>query len=275
MAEGLQQFGAALTLAFQSFGSSTPATTFSVIGFGLLLIVAVLGFYAIRSEHRLPNGLGALLIFSLVAGVLFSLAGPGFTILTSKSKIPTVSREESFNRLKTNERVDWLIRLIAYDPAKDPGLEIGEIRSLGPPDHEFTWVGNYEELRGYSASEAARMAGLITGPRKHVSAIIFQLVGDLYPANTRGLLQIIRLLESEHHEELTNNLSLDLQKELNPEELTNLDDKVIHSYAWDNYRRYYSHFCRVTQKFRNAKYYIKKYIGEKAYAFVSGEINIL
>jgi hypothetical protein len=128
-------------------------------------------------------------------------------------------------------------------------LEIGRLSFLGPPTQEFTWVGNYEELRGYSAGEAARMAGLVTGPRKHVSAIIFELVGELYPASARGLLQIINSVEKEHHEELANNLALDLQKELNPEELENLNDKIIHSYAWDNYKNYYGHFCRIAQKF--------------------------
>jgi hypothetical protein len=127
------------------------------------------------------------------------MAGPGLTILESQHKIPTISRDDAFNRLKTNERIKWLIRLIDYDPATQGNLEIGEFPRIGPKEQRFSFVGNYEELRGYHVSDAVRMTGEIMGPRKHVSAVIFELVGNVYPANARGLLQAINKTENHLH----------------------------------------------------------------------------
>ena len=101
------------------------------------------------------------------------------------------------------------------------------------------------------------------GPERHVSAVIFELVGNLYPANARGLLQAISKTENYR---LTKNTSLDVAfnvlSQINPEEKTNLEDETIHSYGWDDYEQYYEHFCRLAQNFRRGEYTVKTFMGD-------------
>lgn len=105
------------------------------------------------------------------------------------------STAQAWADLESNRPAGHLIRLIAYDPQKEPGLAIDRLERLGPPDQLYSFVASYEEMAGYTATGTEERPPIERG--QHVSAIIFPRRSELYPANARGLLQIIRAVEQE------------------------------------------------------------------------------
>jgi hypothetical protein len=73
-------------------------------------------------------------------------------------------------------------------------LSIGHLTRLGKLPQRFTFVADYEELEGYSVNEAVRKLGGQIADSNHVSAIVFPRKSEIYPANARGLLQVIQRL---------------------------------------------------------------------------------
>jgi hypothetical protein len=249
---------------FRLIADNTASATLSVIGIVLLIIAIMLAVKAVRSKpEEMPAYLKAILFVSLIGGMVFSAVGPAIALFYASSSIQTVSLEKAFDNLENNERVNWLIRLIPFDPVEKPELGIGQLSSLGPKNQRYTFVASYEELRGYPVSQAVRMIGgnYVTG--NHVSGIIFQLGSrQLYPANARGLLQVIREVE-EHIESPADQLLLRGKPNvLNSDEVRDLNNIAIYSWRWQNYRARYAHYCELAHQFRcNSQYAARSFIG--------------
>src|SRR5207302_1056641 len=131
---------------------------------------------------------------------------------------------------------------IPFDPVADPGLKVGKLERLGPPKQFFTFVANYEELVGYTAKAALQMTGGTYTDGLHVSAIIFRLRGNLFPANARGLLQVVREVENRKDIELPQKF-LQASNLLNEGEIDDLKSIAISSYRLDNFADKYQHYC--------------------------------
>lgn len=151
---------------------------------------------------------------SLSFGALFCAAGPSVALLSvNKYSIPKISQDIAYKNLQDNSEVTWLIRLIPYDPNVHNELSIGNLKKLGPPSVRFTFVGPYQELKGYTVAEAVRrLTGSSPDPDMRVSAIIFHLNRKkvrLFPANARGLLQVVKFLEDDVSDNINNKLITD------------------------------------------------------------------
>jgi len=85
---------------------------------------------------------------------------------------------------------------------------------------------------------------------------------QLYPANARGLLQVVRDVEQRMDVSSDRLLISGKTNALNAEELTDLDNTAIYSWRWENYRTRYPHYCELAQEFRcKAKYAARANIG--------------
>lgn len=253
----------ALNSAFQAFATNKPTTAISVVGLFLLVITLILAIQAMRSEKSLGLWYRFGLVVSLVFGILCSLVGPGYAIIQARTTIAAIERNQAFENLKQNSRVSWLIRLIVFDPQASPYLEVGKFEKLGPPANKYTFVASYEELRGYHVSDAVRMTGGIMRSRQHVSVVIFPRPDMVYPANARGLLQVIDEIERGADSGITN--SFNVKEALNADEQDNLlgqESTNIGSWSWPSYGVYYKHYCDLTFKFRQGNYDAKRMVGD-------------
>lgn len=186
--------------------------------------------------------------------------------------------EQAFQHLKDNARVEWLIRLVPYDPNTQPGLAVGSgyttlpapsanssapqplLRKLGPENERYVFVADYFELRDYTVEEAINKVGGSFKNGNHVSAMIFPLRnGDLIPANARGLLQIIEGLDTENAQNRNycrfefSELSDEAKRNLGQGDLNKKGDDPafkINTWEWENYSQYYDDFRRAVKQFR-------------------------
>jgi hypothetical protein len=182
---------------------STSAAQFLMVAGFLSLIITLVSLIVVsRSPQLVPKWFRAVPPASLIFGVLFCAAGPSVALLSvNKYSIPKISQNTAYKNLQDNSEVTWLIRLIPYDP-NDPKdnneLSIGNLKRLAPPSVRFTFVGPYQELKGYTVAEAVRrLTGGSLGQDMRVSAIIFHLNKKkvrLFPANARWLLQVVKYL---------------------------------------------------------------------------------
>jgi hypothetical protein len=255
---------AGIATIFQILVSSPATATLSIVGLILLALAGFLVYLAANTEPaETPAFVQPLLYFCLVGGTLFSAAGPGLALFWVSQQKPllTVSRDAAFVNLENNELVRWLLRLVQYEVTnQDP--PVGKFDSLGPAEQRFTFVGAYEELVGYSAKEAAVMSGLEYHNSQPISAIAFPLAHyQLYPANARGLLQIIQKVEAQNNTEIQKPFLRDRNR-LSDEELKELEELSIESYRVMNFRDKYRHYCDLAQEFRcDNSYSAHKYIG--------------
>ena len=255
-----------LATIYQLIAANTWAATLSVVGFILLLTSIFASYRAISSKpEETPGYLRVFLFVSLIGGIVFSAAGPAIALFyVSEGPITTVSLESAFDKLKDNERAYWLIRLIPFNPQSAPQLAIGKLTNLGQKEQQYTFVAPYEELRGYSVERAIQMTGGTYHQGDHVSAIIFQLEPhQVYPANARGLLQVIldvenSLVDSKDHKFLLKDTDV-LKEGDNIRDLSNIS---IYSWRWDNYRARYKQYCKAAHEFRcNKAYSARELIG--------------
>lgn len=152
--------------------------------------------------------------------------------------------DQAFEDLRTNARLSWLVRMVPYDPA-NPVLKIDKLTHLGGPQEDFTFVADYAELRGYTAEQAARLAGGAIQPEQHISAILFPLPKErLYPASVRGMLQVIHEIDGQRAGEQAYRAA-PLEQLLSPAERADLANGKIASWAWDNYRQHFASYARV------------------------------
>jgi hypothetical protein len=105
---------------------------------------------------------------------------------------------------------------------------------------KFTLVANYQELRGYNVMDAVRMVGGQIRGFEHVEAIIFpldQILHDLYPANARGVLQVVQRLEDDSDPD---GVKIDhksiVHGTLSEQESADLTQRNIGTWAWDSYK---------------------------------------
>ncbi|MGO9698454.1 MAG: hypothetical protein ACLPX7_04230 [Xanthobacteraceae bacterium] len=247
----IKDFIAGISTIFTLVAGTSSTAILSVVGILLLILTAGLAAQAIKSTpQNTPNVLRIALFISLVGGMLFSAAGPGLALFwVSQSQIPRVSRQTAFTNLQNNEEVRWLVRLVAYDEQTDPQLAADRLQNLGPAKQLFSFVSAYEDLRGYSVQESVQMTGGKFRDGQHISAVIFPLRTQLYPANARGLLQAIQQVEARK------DIAIDRpflrgQNLLSKEELKDLEDDRIPSYRVENFLNKYQHYCELAQKFR-------------------------
>lgn len=242
-----------------------PATaTLSVVGLLLLFLAAGLSYLALtKKPEEVTRLLVVSLFVSLVGGMVFSAAGPGLALFwVSKSPIKKVPVAEAFKNLEGNSRVKWLIRLVQYDPIHQPELAVGKLDHLGPEQQQYSFVGDYDELVGYTAREALEKIGASYDPAKtRVSAIIFPLAmatRNLYPANARGLLQVVQNVEKSKAEIKERLLDGTI---LNTAELKDLTNVGMDSYQVTKFSEKYPHYCELTIKLQSGNYSAKDYIG--------------
>src|SRR5262249_45691857 len=173
-----------------------------------------------------------------------------------------IAPEKAFDNLQKNQYVGWLIRLIPFDP-KERDFSVTPPEQLGPELQKFTFVAPYEEIRGYPASEAVERFGGKARPR--LFGIIFQLPPGqniiLRPANARGLLQVIRLIEADQASQIDKPL-LKGTGELNTDENKELDNTDITSWAYASYKDSYNKYCTLTHKFTCNSFSAQHYLSE-------------
>ncbi len=166
-----------------------------------------------------------------------------------------IDPKEVLSRLEENSEVDWLIRLIAYDPNRQPQLSLDRLTHLGHESQLYTFVAPYEELRGYTVKEAVHKFGGLLDRHSHVSAILFPLPGHdkpLYPANARGLLQIVKKIDESKDPAVEGYQSFDFSQ-LGKDQLAALEDTHRKSWSWNEYGRFYKRYCQLAQSIRCAK----------------------
>jgi SEFIR domain len=260
---------ASVDSAFRSFASDRPTIGISVVGLLLLVSALALAVHPMRVTSSFGVRYIAIYITCLFLSIALLLTATGHNILGLKSQIselqeerrtiPKISTDQAFLNLGLNARISWLLRLIAFDPGQ-ASLEVGVVPTLGNPSQKFIFVSNYDELRGYTVSQAYRMSGGVIRSKQHVSAIIFPLQGDLFPANARGLLQAINKIEQ------LQNISMptptfDVQSQIDKDEKGDLQNDDLDSWAFVNYKAHYRHYCELSQKFRLLPYAVKEFMG--------------
>jgi hypothetical protein len=129
-------------------------------------------------------------------------------------------------------------------------LSLSALTNLGPPHLKHIFVAPYEELRGHKVSESVKMVGGTIEPGYQVAAVIFR-ASHVYPANARGMLQVVQKLEQsvvpEGRKRLIDSGTLSDSERNN---LLNDDAVVSWSYTDKGYKSYYDSFCKIAQTFR-------------------------
>ncbi len=171
---------------------------------------------------------------------------------------------ECLEALLQNERPKRLLRMIPYEAASQPQLSIAQLKTLGRPDQQFTFVGDYDQLRGCTIAEAVYKCGGNLAPGQHVSAIIFPASDRLlYAASARGVLQVIAAVEKSLDAAArgTSFIPADLQKRLPSPALAALDDTSNDAGRWINYRQYYRDYAHAVAEIRAAHCTVLDHIG--------------
>ena len=234
-------------------GSNPWSSILSTVGLVLFCFGVAIGTRALKSDPlKTPFWLKFGLYFCLIIGVLFSATGPLVALMAYlRNPIEKVSVATAFGNLETNARITWAIRLIPFDPETQPQLAIGQLKQIGPSEQKYTFVGVYDELVGYGVDDAVRMLGGTYYSPERVSAIIFPLAGrQIYPANARGLLQVIQNIETDEGIQISNSRLL-APDALSLEESSDLKNtNALNFWRFDSYFQYYPHYCRLAQTFR-------------------------
>jgi hypothetical protein len=239
---------------FDLVTNTQTSSTLIVIGLIVLVLGVVIGVKIDFAKS--PRSLRYAFIGCVSVGVLFCAAGPLFALLNlSKYPIQRVLPSKAFDNLETNERVTWLIRLIPYDP-ENSGLAIGNLKQIGPPDQQYSFVASDDELAGYTVEQAVRMTGIPYSHDQRVSAIIFPVphqpstrTNALYPANARGLLQVIQNVEANTQNKIENTLFTG-SNTLRDDEAADLRNySALNYWRWDNYFKFYPRYCQIAHDF--------------------------
>jgi hypothetical protein len=253
----------AISKIFELVVATSTTAFLSAVGLLLLAIAAALAYSAVKSKpEELSTFMKICLFFTLVGGTLFSAAGPGLALFyVSQQSIPQMSKNRAFDNLEKNQEVKYVVRLISFNPAEEPDLEIDRLTHLGPPDQMYTFVASHDELVGHTVKTAYEKVGLRYVDGHHVSAIIFPLRTSLFPANARGLLQVVRDVEIRKSIEQKDKFFQGLNS-LNDGENADLDITTIESYRIDNFKSKYYRYCEVAKRFNcEAPHVARKFIG--------------
>lgn len=249
---------------FQLVGDSAATTILSVVGLVLLLLAAILANRALTTDpQNVTVQLKSALFISLIGGMLFSAAGPGLALFwVSQSSIKKTTAQTSLDNLEYNKQVNWVVRLISYNNKQEPDRGIDRLQHLGPPKQLYSFVASQEDLVGYTVKEALEMIGVKYTPGDRVSAIIFPLRTAIFPANARGLLQVIQEVETRKDTEIKERF-LQGNNSLSGEEIKNLKVTDIPSYRIAKFEDKYKRYCQLAYDFlcSDKEYSAKDYIG--------------
>jgi hypothetical protein len=245
------------------FVIESPSTAIlSAVGLVLLLLTGVMAYIAIKSKpDEMSTFVKVALFLCLIGGILFSAAGPGLALFyVSQNSIRTKTVDQSFDDLISNARVNYVVRLISYDPIANPELGIDRLKQLGPSKQLYSFVANYNDLVGRTVKEALEAIGIGYQDGQFVSAVIFPLRTRLYPANARGLLQVVHEVESHSNIELKDRFLAE-GVTLNGDEIDELKDANISSYQVENFKSHYPHYCQLAQTFYCGTYPARELVG--------------
>src|SRR5271169_3719291 len=121
-----------------------------------------MAYIAVKSKpEELSTFVKVALFLCLIGGILFSAAGPGLALFyVSQNPIRTKTVDQTFDDLISNARVNYVVRLISYDPIANPELGIDRLQRLGPQRQLYSFVANYNELVGHTVKEALEAIGI-------------------------------------------------------------------------------------------------------------------
>jgi len=177
---------------------------------------------------------------------------------------PVTTPKAAFNALKENKRVEWLIRLIPYSRTNEGHLSIHELKTLGPPEDKFVFVADYDELKNLTVADAVYKSGLSLAGKDSVSAIIFPVNRrTLYPANVRGVLQVLSKVDAEK-KGTDRYTAFNFSAHLDSTPLKALAEDRIFSWSWDSYSIYYTIYERSVEAARRENASGFKFIGKLA-----------
>lgn len=159
-----------------------------------------------RPLLRVATKWACLMAFSLAtrlsAGVVVGIPA---TLPPSLARVERCTSERAFEHLKNGTPAERLVRMIAYDPETEPSLSASNLKTLGVPRQRFIFVGDHDELKGYTVREAMSKVGTPVHAGQRVTVIIFPASGrEVFPANARGLLHAIHAVD-QHHANLPRN----------------------------------------------------------------------
>jgi len=265
--------GNPLARIFSELLEDSTSLTLVILGTILLCAVLYLSNHALRPDVKVTP---AWLRVCLVAGFLGSIsafaAAPSVRVLHFRSLRPA-TRSDVLTHLQSNTRARYVIRLIPYDQASRDYLGIAKLTNLGrccdptatdpanqaclkDPDPQrctqqrYVFVADYAELRGLPVREAVARVGGSMDRVVGVSVMIFPLDGrSLYPANARGLLQVVNMIDHDHASD-SGYTSFELEKKINAN--VELSDTSIPSYGWERMSDTYSRHCKLAEEFRCA-----------------------
>jgi hypothetical protein len=229
----------------------------------ITLAAVVVGFTCLRALYSsaddnnpprrwpLPGVISSIILVVVVEGVTWWYA----------KDHPVTTARQAFVALKENRRVDWLIRLVPYSRQTQPYLSIHEIKTLGAPQQKYVFVADYDELKNLTVADAMYRMGLSLGDSDSVSAMIFPLNRrDLYPANVRGVLQVIMNIDVEM-KDAKEYRAFDITKYIEPSALLQLQDHRIGSWSWDGYSEFYEPFLHAVTEARLQRTSALNYMG--------------
>jgi hypothetical protein len=262
--ENTHEFLVQLEQAISLLSKNNVGSILSLIGIALLVFTLIAVYKGVNADpDRVPGWLKTFMFIGLVSSIIFSAAGPAISLMSAPN-IRKATTEDIIESLRSNSRIKKLIRFVAFDPKTQPDLELSKITHLGRESQIFTFVADYDELRGYTVAEALRKIGAPLRSGHHVSAFIFDIPqGEtLYPANARGLLQVIERIESGPESKGPNFEFFDVRKYLSEKNRTkssdildNLGSTEITTWGWDSYGESYKEYCQAAQEFRCEKKY--------------------
>jgi hypothetical protein len=232
-----------------------------VIGAVLVLGGAYFASVLINKDPReISGGQKLTAVALLLSGLLLSIAGLSGALWEELAELEPparfgetpklVSPSQSFNNLLANARVDRLIRLIVWKP-NEPQSRLDQLKSLGKDGQAYTLVADYDEMRGRTAAEAARLFGASVEDGDRVSAIIFRREPRrITPVSAIGLLQTVAEVDAK----LDAGKKLGIEERLSTIALTALqlgqDRPALDVWAWSTYGANYPDYCKLAQEFR-------------------------
>jgi hypothetical protein len=251
--------GAAFQMA-ELAPSDLAGLTLGVIGALLVLGGAYLASVLLNKDPReIHAGQKLTAIALLLSGLLLSIAGLSGALWEELAEpnppaqlgetANLVSPSQSFNNLLTNARVDRLIRLIVRKPNEPQSGD--QLKSLGKDGQAYMLVADYDEMRGRTAAEAARLLGASVEAGDRVSAIIFRRQPRrITPVSAIGLLQTVAEVDSK----LDAGKKLGIEERLSPDALKALqlgqERPALDVWAWSTYGAHYPDYCKLAQEFR-------------------------
>lgn len=243
-----------------------------LVGMFLLALSSVFTYKSIKLDaDKTPLSYKAGIFLCLVLGLAVLAMGAAATVLNVfENPIRRITTAEAIHRLGKNDKTSWLIRLIPYNEKTERSfLSIDALKTLGSPQLNYVFVAPYEELRGYTVSEAVQMVGgaMDASADQRVSAIIFRTKNKhIFPANARGVLQVLRAVEQTKVADPRNKINIDeiFNADKYETERQLLENNVdIESWSWLYYSEAFETYCKLAQKFKcNKKYEAHQYISE-------------